>query len=313
MTAGKCGVFSALKEGPLSAKAIAGLTKCSEIGILTLMRAMAANGFVDVNKEGETTFALNAFSRPFAETGKGGLARILHKEALFYRFWSEMDKVVRTGKALLSDQRIRLREQPEMVATFLGALNDIAATAGDGVIAAAGLRGNERFLDLGCGAGGYSMVFAEAYPELSLTAVDHDRVLKLAKPALVEAGLSDRVQLVASDFRHGRDIPGYGQYDVVFLSHVLHDYPEGDLADLVKAAAACLRPGGRLLVLDVIADAEMEVPAEALFGLMMLMENPGGRTHERRAIEAALMAADLESVAWEKLYFGTLISGTRPA
>lgn len=308
MAAGRNGVFVFLHEhGPTTAADVARGCGISEIGAVALLRALASNQFIDATEDTPRRFSLNAFSQPFAQTGAGGLRRIVEKEAIFYGLWSRLDEVIKTGDAQLPTLSERLEQKPELVATFLAALNDIAQTAAPGVLTALKLDGSERILDFGCGGGGYSAAIAQSQPRVSITALDLPQIISLTRKYLGEQGVSERVRLVDGDF-HG-DIADLDvrSFDLVLVSHILHDFRPDQLASVLTSATRYVRTGGRLAVLDVLADEGHEYPVEALFGLMMILENPGGRTHERSAILDAASASGLKLTSEEKLYFGSML------
>jgi len=311
MAAGKRGVFAALKDGPIPASVVADKTGSSLPGTRALLRALAANGFIDRTDSEPAAYALNAFSEPFVRTGPRGLQRILHKEALFYQLWSDLDKVVENSEALLPHFRKRISDSPQLVRTFLFALNDIAETAADGVFGALEDAMGEHILDLGCGAGGYSLAMVRRFPQSRITAVDLPEVAALAAEYFQAEGQAESVELVAGDFLAGEDLLTGRTFDTVFLSHVLHDYPAEELASVVREAGRHLSPGGCLAILDVFEDTEEAYPVESLFGLMMMLENEGGRTHPRETIEQAVLAAGLEITRSEKLYFGSVLTARR--
>lgn len=311
MAAGKTGLFQALAGGGLSAAEAADRCRISHDGAEALLRALAACGYLAATDGPDRLYQLNAFSRPFVETGAGGLARVLHKEALFFRLWGRLAEVVVTGEALLPGFRRRLAEQPELMETFHMALNDIAETAADGVIEAMQPGPESSLLDCGCGAGGYAGALASRLPELRIVAVDLPGPAALARAHLAGKGLGKRVEVVPGDFFSGPEALSTGTHELVLLSHVLHDYPEDELAEVIRAAAAFLTEEGRLVILDVLADEELAHPVEALFGLMMMLENPGGRTHRREILLKAIQQAGLKPERENKLFFGTLFSVVR--
>jgi len=87
-------------------------------------------------------------------------------------------------------------------------------------------------------------------------------------------GLADRVTFAAGDL-HLDPVPT--EFDVAWLSHVLHsDGPEA-CASLVQKATAALDPGGLLLIQEFILNDGKDGPLfPALFSLNMLLGTPTG-------------------------------------
>ncbi|TDT38118.1 methyltransferase family protein [Streptomyces sp. BK208] len=100
-------------------------------------------------------------------------------------------------------------------------------------------------LDLGCGSGGDALWLARR--GWRVTAVDISGVAAERLAAHARAhGLGDRVDAVRHDLR--ASFPE-GRFDLV-SAHYLHTPLGLDRAEVLRAAAHALRPGGRLLVVD---------------------------------------------------------------
>ncbi|MEV6884212.1 class I SAM-dependent methyltransferase [Streptomyces sp. NPDC051135] len=100
-------------------------------------------------------------------------------------------------------------------------------------------------LDLGCGSGGDALWLARK--GWRVTAVDISGVAAERLAAHARAhGLGDRVDAVRHDLR--ASFPA-GRFDLV-CAHYLHTPFGLDRAEVLRAAADALRPGGRLLVVD---------------------------------------------------------------
>jgi trans-aconitate 2-methyltransferase len=105
------------------------------------------------------------------------------------------------------------------------------------------LRGNEHILDVGCGDGKVTAELARAVPKGSVTGIDASpEMIRFARktfPPAKHPNLEFQV-MDARKIRRAR------RFDIVFSSSVLHwvdDHPA-----FLRGAAACLRPGGRLVV-----------------------------------------------------------------
>ncbi len=103
-----------------------------------------------------------------------------------------------------------------------------------------------RVVDVHCGGGRWLVAMARRFPALELVGVEFeaDSVAR-ARATVAEEGLSDRI-----DIREAKAAePGkVGEYDLAYFQYALHQLR--DAAEVLRAAWAALRPGGRLLVLD---------------------------------------------------------------
>ena len=119
-----------------------------------------------------------------------------------------------------------------------------------------------RVLDVGCGAGNYTLKLLERLPKLDATLVDLSRpMLDRAEERVRAAGAGD-VQTAQGDVRT-LDL-GQGTYDVILAASVLHHLRTDDEWQAVFAAfRRALRPGGSLWIYDLI-DSELSGTRELM-------------------------------------------------
>ncbi len=167
-------------------------------------------------------------------------------------------------------------------------------------------------LDAGCGAGVYAAACLDARPDLRATLVDAAPVLDAARAHL--GPRAARATFVAGDVR-AVTLPA--AHDLAVLANVVHLHGPADAAAIVRAAAAALRPGGRLVVKDVAVAADRSGPAAALyFALNLALYTETGDVHPMADLCAWLAAAGLEDVRLVELPEspGSLVvAGRRPA
>lgn len=107
-----------------------------------------------------------------------------------------------------------------------------------------------RYADLGIGDGLLTMMLAEVAEEVTAVDLSAEMLAQLSQRA-AQKGLTNIVT-VEGDID---DLPlSSGEYDYAVLSQALHhsDHPERALAEAVRI----LKPGGRLLVIDLLAHNE---------------------------------------------------------
>jgi ubiquinone/menaquinone biosynthesis C-methylase UbiE len=308
MAAAKLGVFAALASGPATPSEVAQRISAPPDTTARLLAALAALDYI--SRDGQK-FALNDFSRTFLRGGAGGMQRLAWKEHLFYAAWSRLADAISTSHALFPSFADRMANDFSSVEKFLLALNDLAELASAGVIATGAFDGAGTILDLGGGGGGYAAELARALPGARVTLADLPEIIPIARGHLERNGFRDNVELVAADFlKDGCDLGGR-TFDCVFLSHILHDFDAGVASTIVARAARLVRPGGKLVILDVLVPDEAHSnPVEALFDLMMLVEVPGGRTHQISEVRKWIQRAGLAPPKSHKLYFGILLESS---
>lgn len=309
MAAAKLGVFVALSVESATAEQVASRVSVPVDTVARLLAALAALEYI--TSDGEQ-FALNDFSQTFVRDGAGGMQQLAWKEHLFYVAWGRLAEAISSGTALFPSFAERLANDSESVEKFLLALNDLAELAAPGVIGTGAFANAATILDLGGGAGGYAAELAKALPSARVTLADLPPIVPIAKRHLQRHGLSDRVDVMAADFFSEGCGLGGRTFDCVFLSHILHDFDAAQAPKIVASAAQLVRPGGKLVILDVlIPEGGHSNPVEALFDLMMLVEVPKGRTHKIADVSKWMEAAGMNSPKAHKLYFGMLLEARR--
>ena len=120
------------------------------------------------------------------------------------------------------------------------------------LIVGAKLNRAPRVLDLACGCGSVTARLLGALPSANVVGVDRDPVLlRIAREIWAD---DRRVTFEQSDLRDSawRERHGAGQFDAVVTAASTHWFEPEDLAELYRAIASSLRPGGLFANLDWI-------------------------------------------------------------
>jgi len=111
---------------------------------------------------------------------------------------------------------------------------------------AAGFSG-QTVADLGCGEGYLALLLARFAKKV--VAVDQsEKMLKLVEEKAVEQAVADRLETRVG-ILEALDLSGE-ELDAIFLSQALHHTSSPE--EVIATAAAGLRPGGRLIILDLV-------------------------------------------------------------
>ena len=168
------------------------------------------------------------------------------------------------------------------------------------------LSGVKRLLDLGGGPGTYAMAFAGKNIEVTL--LDFPETLKIAKRLIASSGLGNKIKLLPGDF--AKTSLG-NNYDMVFISQILHAYNDRDCMSLLKKSSAALKPGGRVVVQEFYLDeTKTNPPQGAIFAINMLVNTEGGRTYSPSEISSWMKKAGFTDITEKILGETVLISGT---
>lgn len=115
-------------------------------------------------------------------------------------------------------------------------------------------------LDIGCGAGNYTLKLLARLPGLEVTLIDLSRpMLDRACQRLKESSAA-KVTALQADVR---EVPlARASFDVVMAAAVLHHLrTDGEWRQVFQAIHACLRPGGSFWIADMIQHDDPTVQA----------------------------------------------------
>ena len=118
--------------------------------------------------------------------------------------------------------------------------------------AAAATPGARRLLDVGCGAGNYSLKLLQRLPGLDVTLLDLSKPMldrALERVSAATPGNVSAVQLDVRDFDPGRE-----RFDVILAAAVFHHLRgEAEWQAVFARCCAALRPGGSLWIADLVS------------------------------------------------------------
>lgn len=306
LTAYELGVFSMLGDRSRTSEEVAAAIDSDERATDRLMNALSAMGLL---KKEEGRFSNRALASRFLVEGKPEFFAGLMHSVNLWDSWSTLTEAVRSGTSVAG---VRVSERgDEWRESFIAAMHDRAWRQASKIVAGMDLAGVSTVLDLGGGSGAFAMAFVEAAEGIRVTVFDLPEVIPLTERYIEEAGLSDKVQTIAGDYRS--DDPG-SSFDLVFLSAIVHSNSPEVNRDLIRKCSDALKPGGRVVVQDfIMSDDRTEPTRGALFALNMLVNTEAGDTYTESEIMDWMEAAGLTDFSrLDTGYGSSQISGRKP-
>ncbi|GJM42015.1 MAG: hypothetical protein DHS20C20_22970 [Ardenticatenaceae bacterium] len=265
-TANELGLFETLATRPYSLQELANQIQLQERGLLTLLEALAALGYVDV------------------ENGRYKNSKMVQKwliedenydaEAMFH-FWSAASRelsphtaaVIRSGERPFDFYKW-VEADPALSESYQRMLMMNAKMGGADVIKHLTLpEGKTRLLDVGGGHGTYTALMCQKYPQLHGTILDSFAGLETGRQTMEKHNLQERVTLQKGDMFATEWGKGF---DMIFLFNVLHQFDIDTGVELLKKASHALKPGGKVAVLDQITGKVSGSATNALIRLVAL-------------------------------------------
>lgn len=284
-------VFSPLSAAPLTAADLARRLECNPRALTILLDALAALRLLEKSNE---AYVLPPGLAPFLTPhGAQSILAMAQHQANCLRRWADLARVVKTGRPAERIPSVRGEAGDEEA--FIGAMHNISAPNADPVIRAIQPLQFNRLLDIGGASGTWTIAFLRACPSARATLFDLPHVIPMARRRLTEAGLADRVKLVAGDFTADALPPGA---DLAWVSAIVHQNSRAQNRALFAKVFAALTPGGRIAIRDILMDQTRTRPvAGALFAVNMLVGTEGGGTFTFDELREDLASAGFTGAA----------------
>ena len=289
-------LFAQLETGAKTATEIATLAGISERGAQALLDGLVALDLVELN---DGWYRNTAEAASYLVSGRpgylGAFAEVLLSEAAS---WSALPDVVRTGVPAMSatHDAADATFYEKLVPALAPVATPVAQIAGQKLDIAN--RGDISILDVGGGAGVYSSTWLGLNPVARSTQVDWAPVNAVARRLVTAHGVGDRFGCVDGDL-HTVDF-GEDSYDYIVYSHVAHVEGPADNAGVFARFRRALKPGGTLVISELIVDDDRSGPPFPLiFASAMLLQTRSGNTWRPADYRQWLAAAGFEDVTFE--------------
>jgi SAM-dependent methyltransferase len=241
----KLGVFEACAHQSRSSAELAGQLDVDARALAKLLNLLSTTGYLSLR---DGRFTATRLARKWMVSGSSQslrdnmLLRFLEWQAI-----EQMEDYVRLGKSLDVHTIIR----GDQWTTYQLGMQSLSRITAAEVARRVHIHGGaSEMLDIGGGHGAYSVAFCRRHPRLKATIVDLPAAVEAAAPILAREKMGDRITHRVGDA--ASDDFGTKSSDLVFISHLIHHFDQEANASLVRRAAAALRPGGTLAILDVM-------------------------------------------------------------
>ena len=190
-----------------------------------------------------------------------------------YQAWGKLPEFVKSGTPVESPE-IHLGDNKERTRTFVYSMHGRALGIGRSVVPMLDLSGCKTLLDVGGGPGTYSVLIAQANPELNCTVIDLPGVAEVADELIQQQNMQDRVKTLHGSY-HTTPFPPNN--DAILFFGMLHQESPEKICKLFQKAYQALAPGGKVYILDMMTDStHTQPPFSALFALNMALTTQNG-------------------------------------
>lgn len=206
-----------------------------------------------------------------------------------YQAWGKLPKFAKSGKPV-EQPEIHLGDDKERTRTFVHSMHGRALGIGRSVVPMLDLSNCKILLDIGGGPGTYSVLMAQANPELNCTVLDLPGVAEVADELIQQQNMQDRVKTLPGSY-HTTPFPPNN--DAILFFGMLHQESPENICKLFAKAHAALTPGGKIFILDMMTDrTHTQPPFSALFALNMALTTQNGWVFSDTELETWLTQAN---------------------
>ncbi len=245
MIATKLGVFEGLEFGPKTSEVIAEAVGTHPLATEKLLNVLVAAKYL---RHDGRAYSLSKVSRKWLL--KSSPTPLRDNVILRFLEWGVFDNLenfVMTGQQL--DIHGQMTE--EHWGIYQRGMKSLARMSAPEIVARTPVpKGATRMLDIGGSHGFYSVGLCRKHPGLSSVILDLPQAVTYAAPLLAEENMGDRV--VHRPGNALTDDLGESQWDLVFISQLLHHFTTEQIRELMARVTNALKPGGVLACVEVL-------------------------------------------------------------
>ena len=251
--AAKVGLAYRLANGAKSAEVLAGPTGTQAPSLYRVMRTLASLGLLTEDRDHR--FALTQLGEAL-RSGAPGSARATVLTLAGDWVWRGFEHLlysVETGRSGLEKSLGEpvfdwLGKHPEEASLFSETMIGVHGMEPIAVAAAYDFSGLHTIVDVGGASGHLLTTVLGSHPGPRGVLFDLPHVVRDA-PAVIRArGLADRITIESGSFLEAVPVG----FDAYLLSHIIHDWSEGQCLTILGNCRRAMNPGGRLLIIEMV-------------------------------------------------------------
>jgi hypothetical protein len=290
------GIADLLADGAKTTAELAQATQTHEPSLCRVLRSLASVGIFAEDEYGK--FQLT----PPAEFLRGDTPGSLRDAVKFlgqdwhWQVWGELPYSIKTGKPafdhLFGQGLFDFYLDPEMAKIASNSKASISSRASDSLLANYDFSTTDLVVELGifAGAGSTIIPLLTANPQMKGILCDFKSAIAAAQPAIEQAGLTERCQLVAGNCVE--TVPSGG--DTYILMFVIHNWDDERAIKILQNCRQAMTAKGKLLLVEMIMPEGNAPFVGKLIDLESLLTTPGGRERTEDEYRHLLTEAGFE-------------------
>lgn len=284
-------LFDRMMQGPMSLGSLAKMLNSDAAKLGLICDALVAVALLDGDRSG---YRLNKTSRTLLVTSSDRyMGEVVVESPGILGNWPDLTATIQ-GSVPNHDVD---EDQADFYSRFARASFLTQLRAARFCATRLGLRDGRRLriLDLGAGAGPWTIAFLEGCSESTAVLNDFAAVVEVAVEMCSSHGVSERCKFIVGDY-HDIDLEP-GLFDVVILGNVLRNEGPSGSGSLLKRSFTACRPGGRVVIADYFRSADDRGPLPALLlGVTMVANTRSGSVYRHGDVAEWLVEAGFEHI-----------------
>ncbi|HEX4249453.1 MAG TPA: methyltransferase [Pseudonocardia sp.] len=292
--AAKFGIADLLAAGPMTPEEIARRVDASPEGVFRLLRALASRGVFAVRPDGR--FELTPLAEPLRSDAPVSMRSValLWGSPEAWEHWSHLLDSVRTGEPTIPVVRGMdfwefLASKPDFAAEFNSAMTTFSDLVKAPVLAAYDFSPFATIVDVAGGHGAMLAAILQRTPAAHGVLFDQPSVTAGAGDLLRAHGVESRCAVESGSFFDG--VPAGG--DAYIMKNIIHDWSDTDALAILRNIRKVIRPGGRLVLIEMVLPEGNSGHLGSVFDLEMLLDL-GSRERTERDFRQLLATAGFE-------------------
>lgn len=246
---GLADLFGSVPGGTLPLEKLAVLTSTDPVVLGMVLRLLCAQGiFTEPNAD---EFALTPRGQVLRSGHRFSARAMVRHHGFNYHLVDRLDLALRTGQPVFTEVHGRpmfelLQANEERGQVFDDAMGDLSRLETDAVLANYDFTPYQRIVDVGGGNGTLLASVITKHPVATGVIFDLPRLAPAAEQVLAQSPAGGRLAFVAGDFFESTPPEG----DLLVLKSIVHDWPDAQVVQILRACRRALRPGGKIVLFE---------------------------------------------------------------
>lgn len=284
-------LFTPLSDGPATVEQVAESLGVNSDKLKPLMYILVESGLLSV--EGDQ-LSNRSEADHFLVKGKSSYMGAGYEA--FAEQWNDVwnsAESIRTGSAQAKVDYSAMSE--EGLEGHYHSFHQATLISGRRLLAEYDFSSSRRVIDVAGGTGGVAIAIAQACPQLRATVVDLPTVTPLTQRLVTEAGVADRVEVLAADVVNGT-LEGF--FDVAVMCKFIPVISEDDARRALKNVSQAMEPGGTLYIDDLgtVDDSRLSPTSIVRQNLWFINVFDEGQAYTEQERRGWLTAAGFEDI-----------------